>query len=136
MKDKGKTKKQPVKEPNALHQRVRELERSAAEYSRQEEAVSFSEAVFTSIQESVVATDTEYTITYWNTASERIYGIKASEAIGKKLFDVIEIVETSPGENRKRLKRLEIRGHYQDVGQQIASPYGVPAPWRAARGSR
>jgi PAS domain S-box-containing protein len=78
-----------------------------------EEQLRFSEAAFRSIQESVVATDTEYTITHWNEVSERIYGVKASEAIGKKYFDVIEIVETSLGETAERIKTLETQGSYQ-----------------------
>jgi len=79
-----------------------------------QEALQFSDAAFRSIHESVIATDMEYTITHWNEVSESIYGIKASEAIGKKLFDVIEIVETSPGENAGRFKTLETQGYYQD----------------------
>ena len=62
----------------------------------------------------MVAVNTKYTITHWNKVSERIYGIKASEAIGKSLSDVIEIVETNPGENVERIKQLESQGYYQD----------------------
>ena len=79
-----------------------------------EEALRFSGAAFKSIQQSVVATNTEYTITRWNEVSESIYLVKASEAVGKKLFDVIEIVENSPGENRKRFKELETGGYYRE----------------------
>jgi len=81
---------------------------------RAEEALRFSDAAFKSIHESVIATDTDFTITHWNKISEQIYGIKASEAIGKKLLDVIEIVETRPGENNKRFKTLENNGYYQE----------------------
>ncbi|MCK4783511.1 MAG: PAS domain S-box protein, partial [Desulfobacteraceae bacterium] len=81
---------------------------------RLEEELRFSDAAFRSIQESIVASDTEFTIIHWNEVSERLYGIKAYEAIGKKLFDVIEIVETSPGENARRFKKLESHGYYQE----------------------
>lgn len=81
---------------------------------RSEEELQFSDAAFRSIQESIVATDTEYTIIHWNEVSERLYGIKAYEAIGKKLFDVIEIVETSPGETARRVKKLESHGYYHE----------------------
>jgi len=82
--------------------------------SRSEEELRFSDAAFRSIQESIVACDTEYTIIHWNEVSERLYGIKTHEAIGKKLFDVIEIVATSPGENARRFKKLESHGYYQE----------------------
>ena len=88
--------------------------RDITERKHIEEALRFSDAAFKSIQESVIATDTEYIITRWNKVSEQIYGVKASEAIGKKLFDVIEIVETLPSENAKRFKKLETQGYYQE----------------------
>ncbi|MFH1647121.1 MAG: PAS domain S-box protein, partial [Chloroflexota bacterium] len=79
-----------------------------------EEALRFSDAAFKSIHEGVIATDTDYVITRWNEISEQMYGIKASAAIGKKLFDVIEIAETHPGENDHRFKTLEENGYYQE----------------------
>jgi PAS domain S-box-containing protein len=79
-----------------------------------EEILRFSDAAFKSIHESVIATDIKYVITHWNQISEQIYGVKASEAIGKKLLDLIEIVETHPGENDRRFKALEANGYYQE----------------------
>jgi PAS domain S-box-containing protein len=79
-----------------------------------EETLRFSDAAFKSIHESVVATDTKYVITHWNKISEQMYGIKASQAKGRKLKDIIEIVENFPGENAQRLKRLENEGYYQE----------------------
>lgn len=79
-----------------------------------EETLRFSDAAFKSIHESVVATDTKYVITHWNKISEQMYGIKASMAIGKNLMDVIEIKENLPGENARRIKRLEASGYYQE----------------------
>jgi PAS domain S-box-containing protein len=90
------------------------ITKDISEHKRTEEALRFSDAAFRSIHESVIATDTNYRITHWNEISEQIYGIKASEAIDKKLTDVIEIVETSPGENAARFNRLETDGYYQE----------------------
>jgi PAS domain S-box-containing protein len=79
-----------------------------------EEALRFSDAAFKSIHESVIATDTEYSITHWNEISEQIYGIKASQAIGKKLLSVYEIVEKYPGENEARFTNLENTGYLHE----------------------
>ncbi len=84
------------------------------ERKQAEEALRFSDAAFKSIHESVIAIDTEYTITHWNEISEQIYGVKASEAIGKNLLSVIEIVENYPGENEERFNNLEISGYHQE----------------------
>jgi PAS domain S-box-containing protein len=84
------------------------------ERKQAEEALRFSDAAFKSIHESVVAMDTEYTITHWNEISEQIYGVRASEAIGKNLLSVIEIVENYPGENDERFNNLETNGYFQE----------------------
>jgi PAS domain S-box-containing protein len=81
---------------------------------KSEEALRFSDAAFKSIHESVIATDMKYVITHWNQISEQIYGIKASEAIGRKLLDVTEIVETRLGENDRRFKLLEANGYHRE----------------------
>jgi len=79
-----------------------------------EEALRFSDAAFKSIHESVIATDTNYAITHWNEISEQIYGVKASQAIGKKLQNVIEIVEKYPGENQERFNNLDSNGYLHE----------------------
>ena len=79
-----------------------------------EEALRFSDAAFKSIHESVIATDTNYAITHWNEISEQIYGVKASQAIGKKLQNVIEIVEKYPGENEERFNNLDSNGYLHE----------------------
>jgi PAS domain S-box-containing protein len=56
----------------------------------------------------------KYVITEWNEISEQIYGVKAADAIGKKLTDVIEIMENLPGENERRLKKLEADGFLRE----------------------
>lgn len=84
------------------------------ERKKAEEVLRFSDAAFKSIHESVIAMDTKYVITHWNDICEQMYGIRSSEAIGKKLQDVIEIVEEHPGENEKRFKTLEANGYYQE----------------------
>jgi PAS domain S-box-containing protein len=79
-----------------------------------EKALRFSDAAFKSIHESVIATDMDYKITHWNEISEQIYGIKAAQAIGKTLEDVIEIVEKYPGENKERFSNLNINGYLHE----------------------
>jgi PAS domain S-box-containing protein len=84
------------------------------ERKQAEKVLRFSDAAFKSIHESVIAMDTEYTITHWNEISEQIYGIKAPEAIGKNIQDVLEVVETYPGENDERFNNLETNGYHQE----------------------
>ncbi len=78
------------------------------------EALRFSDAAFKSIHEGVIAMDTDYVITSWNEIAEQIYEIKTSEAIGKRMFDVIDIVENRPGENANRIETLENNGYFRE----------------------
>ena len=84
------------------------------ERKQNEEALRFSDAAFKSLHESVIATDTDYRITHWNDISEQIYGIKASEAIGKKLLETIEVVEKYPGENHEQFTKIENTGYLHE----------------------
>ncbi|OGO32509.1 MAG: hypothetical protein A2Z29_06830 [Chloroflexi bacterium RBG_16_56_11] len=84
------------------------------ERKKAEQLLRFSDAAFKSIHESVIAMDTKYVITHWNEISEQIYGLKAADAIGRKLLDVIEIVESYPTQNVKRFEILETNGFYHE----------------------
>jgi len=75
-----------------------------------EEALRFSDAALKSIHDGVIAMDTEFTVTYWNEMCEQMFGVKASEAIGKYIGDVVQLVEDYPGQKQERLKLLTTRG--------------------------
>jgi len=79
-----------------------------------EEKLRFSDAAFRSINESIIATDINFKITHWNQISEKIYGIKASQAIGQQLYKIIDIVESDTGENAARINKLETNGYIQE----------------------
>jgi PAS domain S-box-containing protein len=84
------------------------------ERKKAEEVLRFSDAAFKSIHEGVIATDQAHVITHWNQIAEQIYGVPASRAIGRKLLDVIDVVENHPGENQRRFKKLETQGYYHE----------------------
>jgi len=95
----------------------------AIERRESEEALRFSDAAFKSIHEGVIAVDTEETITHWNEICEQIFGIKSSEAIGRKFTDVIEVVESNVGGFDDALKSLKTDGYIQDE-QLYRTPNG------------
>ena len=81
------------------------------ERKQMEEALRFSDAAFKSIHESVIAVDNARTITYFNNISEQLFGITASEAIGRKLKDVIKPVEEYPGQDQERIQKISTQGY-------------------------
>jgi PAS domain S-box-containing protein len=75
-----------------------------------EEQLRFSDIAFKSIHEGILTYDNDHVITRWNKTCEEIMGIKASEAIGKPIEDLVHLVEEYPGQNEERLKVLKARG--------------------------
>jgi two-component system sensor histidine kinase/response regulator len=79
-----------------------------------EEKLSFSDAAFKSLHESIFAVDTHDVITYWNNMSEELFGVKASEAIGKKLLDIVKIKQSYPEQSQDLIKKFQIHGYNRD----------------------
>ena len=48
-----------------------------------------AQALLEAMSEAVYAVDLDRTITYWNTAAERLSGYKASEVVGRRCRDNI-----------------------------------------------
>ncbi len=114
-------------EPTAADLRVLEwsayIAAVAIERRESEEVLRFSDAAFRSIHEGVIAVDTEEKISHWNEICEQMLGIKASEAIGRKFTDVIEVAESQVGGFNEVLKSLKTDGYIQDE-QLYRTPNG------------
>lgn len=65
--------------------------RDITERKRHEAALDYHAHILAHINDSVVASDLNRNITYWNEASERLYGWKSEQVIGKKIDDIITI---------------------------------------------
>ena len=79
-----------------------------------EEQLRFSDIILKSIREGIFAMDSEFKITSWNKVCEQMFGIKASEAIGKHVREVLSMVEQYPGQNRERINDLMEKGIRRD----------------------
>jgi PAS domain S-box-containing protein len=53
-----------------------------------EEELHFQAMLLEAVGQSVVATDLEGNVLYWNTAAEEIYGWSSEEALGRSLRDL------------------------------------------------
>jgi two-component system NtrC family sensor kinase len=79
-----------------------------------EETLRFSDAAFKSLHDSVIAMDNLGNITHWNNISEELFGIKASEAIGKKLVDVMIPMLEPTGGPIDLFRKIVDQGYYKD----------------------
>jgi PAS domain S-box-containing protein len=80
------------------------------ERKKTEELLRYSDTALKSIHEGIFAMDNEYVITRWNQICEQMFGIKASEVVGKPVKDVLTMVEEYPGQNRERIDLLAKQG--------------------------
>jgi PAS domain S-box-containing protein len=78
------------------------------------EDLRYSDIALNSIREGVFAMDNEFMITRWNEICEQIFDIKASEAIGRFVGDVIAMVEEYPGQDQERSELVEGRRFNKD----------------------
>jgi PAS domain-containing protein len=78
-----------------------------SERKKNEEALRSSDAAFRAIKEGIVITDSKFLITDWNDSIEHITGVQSSEAIGKHIFNVVEILNPLPSDIRKQYSILE-----------------------------
>jgi PAS domain S-box-containing protein len=98
--------------------------RDITEFKNIVESLRLFYAALKSIHDCVIASDNEFRIFYWNETCETVFGIKASDAVGKYIDDVIQIVEDHQGHNRDRVKLLQERGYDRDE-QQYQTPRGT-----------
>ena len=57
---------------------------------RVEERFKFQANVVSQVSDAVIAVDLEQRVTFWNSGAERLYGLEAGEALGRKLTDAYQ----------------------------------------------
>ncbi|MGB8507257.1 MAG: PAS domain S-box protein [Pyrinomonadaceae bacterium] len=88
--------------------RVREVvlvHEDISERKRAEEAINFQAHLLDTVEQSVIATDLNGTVTYWNHFAERLYGWTASEAVGRNIVEVTP-AETTQAQAAEIMARL------------------------------
>ena len=75
------------------------------ERKRAEEAIRFQAHLLDTVEQAVIATDTEGTITYWNRFAEQMYGWRAAEVLGRNIVEVTP-AETTREQAEEVMSRL------------------------------
>jgi PAS domain S-box-containing protein len=81
------------------------LVRDLSERKRAEASMRFQAHLLDTVEQAVIATDTEGTITYWNRHAEKLYGWSAAEAVGRNILEVTP-AETSSAQAAEIMSRL------------------------------
>ena len=101
------------------------LVRDLSERKRAEDSMRFQAHLLDTVEQAVIATDTEGKITYWNRYAERLYGWSAAEAVGRNILEVTP-AETSSAqatEIRTRLPSGETWSGEFDVRRRDGSAF-------------
>ena len=88
MDDRDKSREQLIDELAALRREVAELKGQEVQRQRTQEQIRFQADLLDAVEQAVIATDLEGTITYWNRFAELLYGWRADEAVGHNILDV------------------------------------------------
>jgi PAS domain S-box-containing protein len=71
------------------------LVRDLSERKRAEDSMRFQSHLLDTVEQAVIATDIDGTITYWNRHAEKLYGWSAAEAVGRNIMEVTPAQHTS-----------------------------------------
>lgn len=104
----------------------RSLEQRAAEYQRLKD---FNENIVESLHVGILAVDLKDRVESWNTQLELLFGISRSDAIGRKLTDLLPATLVAEFESAKSDSGV------RSVYKLTVSPDDFPAPHRPAQGS-
>jgi PAS domain S-box-containing protein len=80
--------------------------------------VNFQALLLDSVRESIVATDLQQRITFWNKGAEALFGYKAEDVIGKSLDDTI-IPARQEVQQQRKCELSEVRKHGKWNGQVL-----------------
>ncbi len=73
---------------SVLNQKIEQLEKKVAYYENNEKRFEFHRQLLEAVEQAVIATDRNGSITFWNRYAEKLYGWKAWEVYGNNIIDV------------------------------------------------
>lgn len=79
---------------------------------RSQQRIAFQSALLENVQNSIVATDADLRVTYWNSSAERLFGWNADEVLGRDLLD-FHVPPESIDFTRAMISTLPELGRYE-----------------------
>lgn len=85
--------------------RIRVYNTDITAHKRAEKKLHYQDQLASKLNDAIFATDTDYIVTFWNPGAEKLYGIKAADALGQLSNEVVktEFVGTTREKARKDL---------------------------------
>lgn len=85
------------------------MQKQVEQLQQAEQTLSYQARLLAQTRDAVVAADPEYRVTFWNEAAEKLYGFASSEAIGRRIEELIPSFSGSG-------TREEIRSQVETAG--------------------
>jgi PAS domain S-box-containing protein len=80
---------QPILDDTGRLLRIHGASQDITEQKRDAARIGFQAALLNAVQQSVIATDVQGRVTFWNRQAEALYGWPAAEALGRNVLDVV-----------------------------------------------
>jgi len=80
--------------------------RDISEHRRADQAIKFQAHLLDTVEQSVIATDLDGKITYWNRFAEKLYGWSLAEALGRKIIEVT-VAQTTRAQAVEIMRQLQ-----------------------------
>ncbi|MDC4205262.1 MAG: PAS domain S-box protein [Candidatus Manganitrophus sp.] len=81
------------------------------ERKQAEARLAYQANLLTHVGDAILATDDQLTLTAWNLAAEKIYGWKAEEVLGRKMYDAVRS-ELTDIQRSEALQAISEKGYY------------------------
>ncbi len=94
MNHEAKTKSQLLHEVETLRQHSAEFDVIAAAHQQAAHTLRLQANLLDAVEQAIIVTDLDGTITYWNRYAERLYGWLASEVVDRNILDITPAAAT------------------------------------------
>ncbi len=88
--------------------------RDITERKKAEEVSAFHARLLSEVNDAVFSSDSNFTITYWNEAAERVFGWTKEEVLGKNCGELLKPKVEESSRDKERSK-LWSEGHWEGV---------------------
>jgi PAS domain S-box-containing protein len=129
-----------VREPSGEPKYFIAVVEDVTERKRDHEQLAYHASLLENVRDAVLATDERFVLTAWNRGAEKMYGWKASEALGRHVWDVVrsELTDEQRAEALRDLSetrrfRAEVITYHKDGTPIHTEEITVALPGEAGR---
>ena len=107
----------PVKDANGDIIGSVSVVRDITERKKVEKEMDFQAYVLSQVNDTIIGTNSNFEIIYWNQGAEKMYGFTEEEALGKESTELLRPIYRKKGEREKIVQEIEEKGISKSIIQ-------------------